>query len=707
MACVSVLAPKPSSAGGRTRPRLYRSGGPGRAIGAELPGLAALTAAWAFFFAPFLAPWSDGPVFPAGDFTLQFHTFRQLAAARLAAGQLPLWLDCAYGGVPFQADPQSQLFYPPAMAIMLAAAVGRAGRLPIEWLQLEALAHIWLAGVLTYAFLRTAGRSRWAGVLGGVSFSLGGYLTGYPPLQLAMLETAVWLPAVLLGVHQFAARHTSSGLVVASAALGLSALAGHPQTLLMASYLTLAYGIYVGWHSGIDWRATAWRAILPIVAGTLLAAVQLLPTLAYVVRTIRGPASLSFDQAGTGFPPADSVQLLVTGIVSHWQPLYVGLLPLGLAAAAAAGASRDSRFWVAVVAVGLLLSLGAGSALFDWARLALPGYGLFRSQERHALIVSLALSILAARGADLLLDRLDQSRHARGRPIRRGVLAAAVLGLLVADLSLNNAHLLRAERAPVTPPAAIVGAVDRVSGEWFRIQDDYRLAGHEACRQGWRELGGVSPVQPAAYKRFTDSVPEHVRWRLLGVRYLITWRGALEGASLVAKAGAAENPTYMWQLRPARRAWVVRDVRSLSSGEVIRLLSGDQFQPDVTAAVTDGDGVELRAERGRRAGAALSDEVAVRELSAEHLVIEADLARPGLVVLSEQADPDWRAWLDGHPVRVYTANAVLRGVVLPAGRHLIDLRYRPRWLVVGAAVSVAAGLCLVAVWLVSAARRRV
>jgi hypothetical protein len=48
---------------------------------------------------------------------------------------------------------------------------------------------------------------------------------------------------------------------------------------------------------------------------------------------------------------------------------------------------------------------------------------------------------------------------------------------------------------------------------------------------------------------------------------------------------------------------------------------------------------------------------------------------PGMLVVSELYDPDWRATLDGSAVRLYRADGLVRAVFLPAGRHTVTFRY--------------------------------
>jgi uncharacterized membrane protein YfhO len=67
--------------------------------------------------------------------------------------------------------------------------------------------------------------------------------------------------------------------------------------------------------------------------------------------------------------------------------------------------------------------------------------------------------------------------------------------------------------------------------------------------------------------------------------------------------------------------------------------------------------------------------------------IEAALDQPGYVVLLDAWDPGWRATVDGSETPVLRANVAFRAVAVPAGRHRIELRYRPRSVLAGLLVS--------------------
>jgi hypothetical protein len=79
----------------------------------------------------------------------------------------------------------------------------------------------------------------------------------------------------------------------------------------------------------------------------------------------------------------------------------------------------------------------------------------------------------------------------------------------------------------------------------------------------------------------------------------------------------------------------------------------------------------------------------------DFLRVEAELSGPGYLVLAEGYDPGWLATLDGRPVPVRRANVGFRAVATPAGRHVVEMVYRPPAVTAGLALSAAGGLLLV------------
>jgi hypothetical protein len=672
-----------------------------------------IVAVWLLFFWPLFTPVeADRAQLAPGDFTLQFLAFRRFGLSELQQGRWPLWMPCVDSGYPYFADPQSASFYPPVMANWGLHLVSGAREFSIGALELEAALHVLFAALTAYGFLRGEVRSRLAALIGALAYSCGGYLLSYPMLQLAILETAAWLPLVVWTMRRLAARRDGCSVALAATVLALSALAGHPQTLVMMAYVAAAYFAFCAWRNRVRLLAAlGWLAAAGLLA-LLLSAVQLLPTLEFMRLSSR--AELSLDAAGTGFSLSDVAQLIAPGSVSHFSPLYIGLLPLALAALAIGAAvvnrirhgtlesSARIWFWSVVALVALLISFGNQLPLFGVLYWLAPGFRLFRDQERYALVVVWALSLLAAYGADLLFFSLSQST--------RRWLPGALLLIVIADLAANTRSVDWVRPYDPFPAQAALTVIqtDAAGGSTFRLHNEQRLPGHAACVAGLDEVGGITPIHVGSYQDFVKQVPREVRWRLLNVGYVVTWRSVLDDhlgqpvdATLLAQQGDGKDAIYTYRLNEDHpRAWIVHEaLANADRAAVYAALAAPGFDPRRTAyvpapiAVVANQAVELAS---------------IAASKPDRLAVDASLATPGLLIFSEVNYPGWRASVNGAPVPIVEVDGLLRGVVLPGGQAHVELTLQPVSLWVGLALSIAGMAACFSVCIISrnAARRR-
>ena len=59
------------------------------------------------------------------------------------------------------------------------------------------------------------------------------------------------------------------------------------------------------------------------------------------------------------------------------------------------------------------------------------------------------------------------------------------------------------------------------------------------------------------------------------------------------------------------------------------------------------------------------------------LVYEVNAAKAGVIVFSEVYYPDWKATIDGQPADIARADYVLRAMYVPAGKHTIEMTFKP------------------------------
>jgi hypothetical protein len=64
--------------------------------------------------------------------------------------------------------------------------------------------------------------------------------------------------------------------------------------------------------------------------------------------------------------------------------------------------------------------------------------------------------------------------------------------------------------------------------------------------------------------------------------------------------------------------------------------------------------------------------------SQNRLTLTAEASRPAVVVVADAWADGWQATVDGRPTNLFHANHAFRGVIVPAGRHVVALRYAPR-----------------------------
>ncbi len=82
----------------------------------------------------------------------------------------------------------------------------------------------------------------------------------------------------------------------------------------------------------------------------------------------------------------------------------------------------------------------------------------------------------------------------------------------------------------------------------------------------------------------------------------------------------------------------------------------------------------------------------------DYVRCEVESRSEGYLVLLDSYYPDWRATLDGTPVPILRANYAFRAVKIPAGKHQVEFRYRPRsfylgLLVTGLTLILGIGIC--------------
>ena len=418
-------------------------------VARETLAIAVMLGTVAAVFWPLLA--GIGVYAESDTFTYFYPVFATLHAA-LRAGELPFWTPYVFGGFPLFAEGQIGALYPPGLLAALLAN-------PVDGFLLLRVFHVTVATLGAYALARALRIGAAGGVVGGLSFGLGGFVIAQQH-HANMLAATVWLPLILACLELALARQGWVGhslLGLAALLLGLEALATHVQPLMLTGAMIAAYVLVRQcWQALAGLRAAGAQrgllggslllidALATVVfvgaVGALIAAAQILPLYELSQESWRASGWSYQDAIEYSLPPVNLVTLVFPfffrlpdgGQWSLWQlwesVLYVGVVPLLLAALAALAVRRWAvTFFTVAALVSGFAALG-GYMPFNLYEVLwhVPGMSLQRAPARFTLVTSLSLAMLAAYGADWLAA----SWRGAGRQARRRLLMAH-LGVLV------------------------------------------------------------------------------------------------------------------------------------------------------------------------------------------------------------------------------------------------------------------------------------
>ncbi len=720
---------------------------------ASLVSLAVLLAAWTVFTWPLITPFPDQRMHIAeGDFTNQFYAYRYFTADQIHRLRPPLWNPYIFGGHPFQADPQTAVFYPPAL---LTAAILGSGGLPIEALEFELAIHYLLALIFSYTFFLVVTGRHIPSVGGAICFGLSGYLTSYPAQQLAILETAIWLPAVLLGI-ELAIRRGANAFwaALASVPVAIAYLAGHPQTLMFIVYMAFAYAIWRLCKAEV--RLIRKCLFLATFSATsiCLSAIQLLPTLEFVGLSSR--SELSYGASAQGYRLSSLLGIL-TPTWRGEKALYLGA-PAILAVASVVSARRPPWFWIIVLVTALTLSLGGSQPLFPILHAVLPGFALFQHQERVMVLAAFAAAALVAWWLVLMADRDEPITRKLIGPalVLASVLAAwLVLPYVTERTSIGDLGNTGVDLAIVVVTATFVAWTPLTTRRWpaakvaasfvlvaILLSDLVRVNyGNNLTREKRDVIGEFSAVAdflsdfPEPYRVFSEpdtffppnygaifriptlsgDSPIQLRrnhtvlriheigwkyWQSMNVKYHLSPGMELGGTEPAFTSGRA---SLRWIIDNLPLVWAVRDYRVASNEtEVIELMGETEFHPGDYVILEERLAGLDSVVPGHRPQTELVSLGPIRK------IIKTKSDQPGLLVIAENFHPGWQATLDGEPTTIFRANYTAQALYLPAGEHEFTLLYLPISLLAGAGISgLTAMLLLIWGWRRWLVRKRV
>lgn len=356
--------------------------------------------------------------------------------SEIREGRLPLWNPHVLGGIPFAADINHGLFYPPNW---IAASIGAARAIAVL-----ALAHVALAAFGMYLFLDSEDVPAPAALWGGLAFALSVSLLSLVN-HIVMLESMSWLPTVLFAASRLAKGGGWKTAVLAGAALAASALAGdvhatYITVLAAAAYLAVKCTRAVCAGRAKEAGTVASLFLLAGVTAACLAAAAVLPAFEFARLTMRSEGTRAYASYHA-LDPLSAVAVVAPGVWGsllrgtvwsfRWEAaVYLGLPLLILAGMSLKNAKRGIP-GLALVVAGAGLAFGAVSPFWHIAYRILPGFASFRQPREYFIIAAVGIILLASHA---LGDLLTPPPRKRRKP--RVIRSLAVAGLAVTVIFL-------------------------------------------------------------------------------------------------------------------------------------------------------------------------------------------------------------------------------------------------------------------------------
>ena len=397
-----------------------------------------------------------------GTPSTQFVPWWEFAWSSIISGDLPLWNPWLGMGSPLVANYQIAIFYPPYWIYLLLLWLGG-----VDWMAwgmaLIVVLHLILAGIGTARLLDDLGVSELGQVIGGLAYSLSGYLVGRAGF-LSINASVAWIPWILLFTKRLGI--CRSAFWKTSIFLAFLLLAGHAQTgwytILLAVSWTAFWAIKDGKHEK-RWWSIAWSWLNLAGAGLLasgISAIQLIPTAQYLWLSQRASEYGYQDAMTYSFWPWRLITLIIPDIFgnpgdgtywgygNYWEDaVYIGLIPIIVAIGlmvswliSMAGGTKDLDdessdkkglvgYLALTILISFLLAFGKNTFVFPFLYKYIPTFNLFQAPTRFTIWAEISFVLLAGIGIDQIKKPKGKGLYAT-RLIAAGCVAVTLGAIL-------------------------------------------------------------------------------------------------------------------------------------------------------------------------------------------------------------------------------------------------------------------------------------
>ncbi len=649
-----------------------------------------------------------------------------------------LWTPYEYFGQPTIGEVQPGVTSP--FTFLLALAPLHNGQVQFFYVHLWFVLTHCLAGVFAWRFFKELGCSAWPAIVAGVLFATMGYYgnTGWPNnLQPAIMAPLVFL-FLLRSLRGLAPLKNAAW---AGVMLGISWLCGHHDPPLMMTLAVTGIGIYAiargGHRRDASLRTLVLFSAMGLVAAVqILPAIEYgkLSTRWTETGPKRWNDKIPFSEhEDLSLNAVDLIHVVIPGGGGAYSDPFVGIVGLTLAAMAIwrGFGRKEVRLFTLLAIASLLYAMARTNALYGPLYALAPLVEKAREPVVALFLCHFAVAALAAIGAEIVFSVHDPASERRMIRILiwvGGVLfgviflltslkpaisttfivdgdprpaMTAVIALLLAGIFLAwSRNALRREWAlALVGLLVIIEQGNEVSWSWAQVRDPTRMAlvnnlVDTQDLSAWLhkqpnpkriqkddkdvpfDFGDWYQIDSANFygaSVLSETVDLGGWWgervgRMYGLNYALARTRPRAGFHDVYTGKTGIKIWYDPDAFP--RAWTVHHtIVAPNERSGIDLVNDGKFDLRTTALTVGSRPVLDDCTEADRL-TSINDQT-------ESLQVKVTMACKGLLVVSDNFFPGWRAAVDGKGTDILKVNTALRGVIVPAGAHTVTMNYRP------------------------------
>lgn len=335
------------------------------------------------------------------------------------SNEIPLWNPLTYCGVPFLANPQSWVFYPPNLVRSLLTFDPTPLNTHIG-LEILMAFQIFVAGISTFFLARDHKLGYGASTASTFVYIFGASFVRRV-MAMHMINVVAWFPLIIFLLRRafMAATFRARMLygLACGTAFGMSALAGFPQVLLYISFSVIGYGVVFrllhirrcdfrlrGGLPGLIVQDAA-VGVTVFVVGGLLGAAMLFPAFELTSFTERSHSADIFVDAQYSFERLFNLFTSYIGSGDQWCNFRLAGLGASLLALAAISYERKRDIVLFGAMFLILLDCCLGPPLPFSKLLVWIAPFVLKDSTRAMLVLGLPLAMLVGFGVEAVARR--------------------------------------------------------------------------------------------------------------------------------------------------------------------------------------------------------------------------------------------------------------------------------------------------------------